>query len=254
MCASGARWLRRGRRLPGCSRLGPRIVAGTKLPNGVCAWTRSASSGAGSWGPGSPRSARRQVPRWSSWSATPARSRRAARASSGRCRARCPRASSEGDADAARAHLTFADGFDALADRTLVVEAVMEEESVKTDVFRKLDATVLDEDAILATNTSSIPIIKLAMVTAVPSRSSGCTSSTRCPVLKLVEVISSLLTSSETTARVRGFATDQLGKRVISSPDRAGFVVNALLIPYLLRRSGCSSRGSRAPRTSTPGW
>jgi len=87
---------------------------------------------------------------------------------------------------------------------------------------------------VLATNTSSIPIIKLAMATHRPEQVIGMHFFNPVPVLKLVEVISSLLTSQETAERVRGFTTDRLGKRVITSPDRAGFVVNALLIPYLL--------------------
>jgi 3-hydroxybutyryl-CoA dehydrogenase len=138
------------------------------------------------------------------------------------------------DAAAARANLTYAESFDALEDRDLVVEAVLEEEHAKEEVFRHLDEVVRSEDAILATNTSSIPIIKLAMATKRPQHVIGMHFFNPVPVLKLVEVISSLLTSEDTTDRVRAFATDRLGKRVISSPDRAGFVVNALLIPYLL--------------------
>ncbi len=141
---------------------------------------------------------------------------------------------SEEDADAARGRLTFTEAFDGLGDRELVVEAVMEEEGVKEEVFRHLDAVVGSDDAILATNTSSIPIIKLAMATKRPEQVIGMHFFNPVPVLKLVEVISSLLTSPETASRVRSFATDRLGKRVIASPDRAGFVVNALLIPYLL--------------------
>ena len=140
----------------------------------------------------------------------------------------------EADADAARANLTFADAIDGLADRDFVVEAVLEDERAKEEVFRHLDAVVRSDDAILATNTSSIPIIKLAMVTKRPEQVIGMHFFNPVPVLKLVEVISSLLTSPETSSRVRSFATDRLGKRVIASPDRAGFVVNALLIPYLL--------------------
>jgi 3-hydroxybutyryl-CoA dehydrogenase len=141
---------------------------------------------------------------------------------------------SEEEGEAARASLTFAEHFDALADRVLIVEAVLEEESAKMDVFRRLDDVVEADDAILATNTSSIPIIKLAMATKRPEQVIGMHFFNPVPVLKLVEVISSLLTSPDTTTRVREFATDRLGKRVIASPDRAGFVVNALLIPYLL--------------------
>src|SRR5580693_4574990 len=140
----------------------------------------------------------------------------------------------EEDADVARANLLFAESFDELADRTFVVEAVLEEERAKEDVFRRLDAIVQSDDAVLATNTSSIPIIKLAMTTKRPEQVIGMHFFNPVPVLKLVEVISSLLTSAETTERVHAYATDSLNKRVISAKDRAGFVVNALLIPYLL--------------------
>jgi len=140
----------------------------------------------------------------------------------------------EADAEEARANITFAASFDELADRTLVVEAVMEDEDAKEEVFRHLDAVVESDDAVLATNTSSIPIIKLAMTTKRPEQVIGMHFFNPVPVLKLVEVISSLLTSPSTVAKVRSFATDDLGKRVITSQDRAGFVVNALLIPYLL--------------------
>jgi 3-hydroxybutyryl-CoA dehydrogenase len=140
----------------------------------------------------------------------------------------------EADADAARANLVFASSFDQLADRTFVVEAVLEDETAKEEVFRHLDAVVESDDAVLATNTSSIPIIKLAMTTKRPEQVIGMHFFNPVPVLKLVEVISSLLTSPATVAKVRSFATEDLGKQVITSPDRAGFVVNALLIPYLL--------------------
>jgi len=130
--------------------------------------------------------------------------------------------------------LVFSSTFDALADRDLVVEAVAEDESIKEDVFRQLDRVVQSPNAIFTTNTSSIPIIKLAMVTQRPENVVGMHFFNPVPVLKLVEMISSLLTSKETAATVRSFAEDRLAKHVIVSPDRAGFVVNALLIPYLL--------------------
>jgi 3-hydroxybutyryl-CoA dehydrogenase len=133
-----------------------------------------------------------------------------------------------------RDNLSFTTDFSELADRELVIEAVAENEEVKLDVFRKIDAAVKDPGAILATNTSSIPIIKLAMATNRPEQVIGMHFFNPVPVLKLVELISSLLTSPETTARARSYATESLNKRVITSPDRAGFVVNALLIPYLL--------------------
>ena len=133
-----------------------------------------------------------------------------------------------------RGNLTFSDDFAPLADRDMVIEAVAEDEATKVAVFRMLDAVVNDRQAILATNTSSIPIIKLAMATKRPEQVIGMHFFNPVPVLRLVEVISSLLTNAETTQRVHDYAINSLNKRVITSPDRAGFVVNALLIPYLL--------------------
>jgi 3-hydroxybutyryl-CoA dehydrogenase len=140
----------------------------------------------------------------------------------------------EDEANRARGNLTFGEDYAMLADRELVIEAVAEIEATKIAVFEKLDAVVTDPRAILATNTSSIPIIKLAMVTRRPEQVIGMHFFNPVPVLRLVEVISSLLTSAETTARVHEYAIESLNKKVITSKDRAGFVVNALLVPYLL--------------------
>jgi 3-hydroxybutyryl-CoA dehydrogenase len=140
----------------------------------------------------------------------------------------------EDEAALARSNLHFSDDFAKLANVQFVIEAVAEDEKTKVEVFKTLDAVVQDPNAILATNTSSIPIIKLAMATRRPEQVIGMHFFNPVPVLKLVEVISSLLTSAETTERVHEFASGPLKKRVITSPDRAGFVVNALLIPYLL--------------------
>lgn len=140
----------------------------------------------------------------------------------------------EEEANLARGNLMFSEDFSRLADRELVIEAVAEDEQTKVDVFQKLDAVVQDPLAILASNTSSIPIIKLAMVTKRPEQVIGMHFFNPVPVLRLVEIISSLLTSPETALRIRDYASGPLKKRVITSPDRAGFVVNALLIPYLL--------------------
>lgn len=137
-------------------------------------------------------------------------------------------------ADAAWASLRFEASLEALSDRDLVIEAVAEDEDIKTAVFTELDRIVTNPEAIFTTNTSSIPIIKLAMATQRPQQVIGMHFFNPVPVLKLVEMIPSLLSSSETSARIRAFAEEQLGKHVIVSPDRAGFVVNALLIPYLL--------------------
>ncbi len=121
-----------------------------------------------------------------------------------------------------------------LADRDLVVEAVAEVESVKIDVFRRLDEIVASHDAILATNTSSIPVMKLAMTTSRPAQVVGVHFFNPVPVLELVELVPSLVTSSDTEQRAREFVEKRLAKQVIRAQDRSGFVVNALLIPYLL--------------------
>jgi 3-hydroxybutyryl-CoA dehydrogenase len=130
--------------------------------------------------------------------------------------------------------LTFSADFGALADRQLVVEAVTEAEATKTAVFRTLDEVVADKSAILASNTSSIPIMKLGMATQRPEQVIGLHFFNPVPVLPLVELVSSLVTSPDTTEQASAFASDVLGKHVIRSQDRAGFIVNALLIPYLL--------------------
>lgn len=138
------------------------------------------------------------------------------------------------DHDRALEALRYSSDVGALADRDLVVEAVTENEGVKTEIFRSLDQVVEEPGAILASNTSSIPIMKLAMATRRPAHVVGLHFFNPVPVLPLVELVSSLVTSTETTERAAGFATDVLGKHVIRSQDRAGFIVNALLIPYLL--------------------
>jgi 3-hydroxybutyryl-CoA dehydrogenase len=136
--------------------------------------------------------------------------------------------------DAALANITFTTDYGELADRQLVVEAVVEDEAMKVDVFTELDRVVTDPAAILASNTSSIPIMKLGMATSRPEQVIGIHFFNPVPVLRLVELVTSLLTAPATHDRASAFATEVLGKRVIRSQDRAGFVVNALLIPYIL--------------------
>ena len=136
--------------------------------------------------------------------------------------------------DAAVARLSFTTDLGDFADRQLVVEAIAEVEVLKTEVFAVLDRVVEDGGAILASNTSSIPIMKLGIATRRPEHVVGIHFFNPVPVLKLVELVTSLMTSPETATRAESFATDVLQKRVIRSTDRAGFVVNALLIPYLL--------------------
>jgi 3-hydroxybutyryl-CoA dehydrogenase len=140
----------------------------------------------------------------------------------------------EADRDAAIGRLSFTTDIADLADRDLVVEAVVEDEAMKVDIFRELDRHVGGDAAILASNTSSIPIMKLGTATARPEQVIGIHFFNPVPVLKLVELVTSLMTSDETLQRSSAFATDVLDKRVIRSKDRAGFIVNSLLIPYLL--------------------
>jgi 3-hydroxybutyryl-CoA dehydrogenase len=140
----------------------------------------------------------------------------------------------EAERDSALARLGFTTDLADLADRQLVVEAVVEDEALKFEIFRQLDQHVAAPDAILASNTSSIPIMKLGTATRRPEQVIGIHFFNPVPVLRLVELVTSLMTSDETAQRSSSFATDVLHKRVIRSKDRAGFVVNALLIPYLL--------------------
>lgn len=141
---------------------------------------------------------------------------------------------SEEERDAALARLSFTTDLGDLADRQLVIEAVIEDEALKTEVFSILDKVVTDEHAILASNTSSIPVMKLGIATQRPEHVLGIHFFNPVPVLKLVELVTSLLTSPETAMRADAFATEVLHKKVIRSQDRAGFIVNALLIPYIL--------------------
>lgn len=140
----------------------------------------------------------------------------------------------EDERDAAVGRLSFTTEIADLADRQLVVEAVVEDEDMKVDIFQQLDRVVTADDAILASNTSSIPIMKLGTATQRPEQIIGIHFFNPVPVLKLVELVTSLMTSDTTTDRSDGFAAEVLHKRVIKSQDRAGFIVNALLIPYLL--------------------
>jgi 3-hydroxybutyryl-CoA dehydrogenase len=140
----------------------------------------------------------------------------------------------EEDRDGTLARLAFTTDLGDLADRQLVIEAVVENEPAKLEVFSLLDKVVLAPDAILASNTSSIPIMKLAMATERPASVLGMHFFNPVPVMRLVELVTSLLTSDDTQGRAESFAAGVLHKRVIKSQDRAGFIVNSLLIPYIL--------------------
>ena len=141
---------------------------------------------------------------------------------------------SEEERDEALSRLSFTTDLGDFADREMVIEAVLEDEGLKTDVFATLDKVVTAPDAILASNTSSIPVMKLGIATQRPEQVLGVHFFNPVPVLRLVEIVPSLMTSPDSLARAEKFAAGSLNKRVVRSQDRAGFVVNALLVPYLL--------------------
>ena len=160
---------------------------------------------------------------------------RAGPGSSGRSTAPCVTASSPRRPPRTRAHGSrFTTDLGDLADRDLVVEAVAEDEQAKLDVFATLDKVVVRRDAILASNTSAIPIMKLAMATSRPDRVIGIHFFNPVPVLPSSSWSPPCSPARTTAARAESFLTDVLGKQVIRAQDRAGFVVNALLVPYLL--------------------
>ncbi|TFV54798.1 3-hydroxybutyryl-CoA dehydrogenase [Mycobacterium sp. PS03-16] len=140
----------------------------------------------------------------------------------------------ERERDEALANLRFTTDLAELADRQLVIEAVIEDEAVKGRIFAQLDEIITDPDAVLASNTSSIPIMKIAAATKNPSRVLGLHFFNPVPVLPLVELVNTLVTSESALERTSAFASDVLGKQVVRCGDRSGFVVNALLVPYLL--------------------
>ncbi|EFE71466.1 3-hydroxybutyryl-CoA dehydrogenase [Streptomyces viridosporus ATCC 14672] len=153
---------------------------------------------------------------------------------------------SEEQRDQALARLSFTHDLGDMADRQFVIEAVAENRDIKTDVIRALDKAVEDSAAILATNTSSIPIIDLAVATERPAQVIGMHFFNPVPVQQLVELIPALTTTEETVERARHL-TQQLGKQAIQAPDRSGFVVNALLVPYLLSAVRMVEAGSAVP-------
>ncbi len=132
------------------------------------------------------------------------------------------------DAQAALARITATTELDAAADAGIVVEAVFERLDVKHDVFRTLDR-ICREDAVLATNTSAIPITKIAAVTSRPDRVVGTHFFSPVPLMKLCEVVRGHKTTDETLARARSFA-EEIGKTVIVvNRDVAGFVTTRLI-------------------------
>ncbi len=136
-------------------------------------------------------------------------------------------------ADAILARIRWSTDLADLADREFVTEAIRETLEDKIDLIQQLDGIVA-ADAIIATNTSSIPVAQLAAASAHPERVLGTHYFNPVPVMPLVEVVAAIQTDPGVADRTAEFCADVLGKKVIRAVDRAGFVVNALLVPYLL--------------------
>jgi 3-hydroxybutyryl-CoA dehydrogenase len=137
----------------------------------------------------------------------------------------------EADRDATLARVTATENLHGLADCDLVIESVVEDLAVKTALFAELDLVVKD-GAILATNTSTLAVVDMAMATGRPDRVCGVHFFNPAPAMALVEVVRPLTASDETIAEATAFAT-ACGKSPVEVKDRAGFIVNALLFPYL---------------------
>ncbi|MFG3576329.1 3-hydroxyacyl-CoA dehydrogenase family protein [Micromonospora chersina] len=138
---------------------------------------------------------------------------------------------SEEDRDAALGRVTWSATLDHLADVDLVVEAVIEELSVKKALFASLDE-ICKPGVVLATTTSSLPVIDVAMATQRPADVIGLHFFNPAPIMPLVEIVQTIRTSGETSATARAVCA-ALGKTGVVCGDRSGFIVNALLFPYL---------------------
>jgi 3-hydroxybutyryl-CoA dehydrogenase len=137
-----------------------------------------------------------------------------------------------GDRDSALARVTLTTELEDVAGAELVIEAVPENLGLKTSIIKALGDIVAD-DAVIASNTSSIPIAQLASAVHNADRVVGLHFFSPVPVMALVEVVRALNTSDETINTAHTFV-EQLGKRAIETKDRSGFIVNFLLIPYLM--------------------
>jgi 3-hydroxybutyryl-CoA dehydrogenase len=134
--------------------------------------------------------------------------------------------------EALQERISFSSELHSLHGAELVIEAIVEDLGVKREVFRTLDAA-LDDSVILASNTSSIPIAGLAAATHRPTRVVGLHFFSPVPIMKLVEIVVALDTAEDTVQTAEAFV-QQIGKRPIRTKDRSGFIVNMLLVPYLM--------------------
>jgi 3-hydroxybutyryl-CoA dehydrogenase len=137
----------------------------------------------------------------------------------------------ETERDSVLSRATGTHDLHALTECDLVIESVVEDLEVKQGLFRSLDL-VLKDDAILATNTSTLPVVELAVVTERPERVCGIHFFNPAPMMSLVEIVRPLTASDDTIAEAKAFATE-CGKQPVEVKDRAGFIVNGLLFPYL---------------------
>ncbi len=138
----------------------------------------------------------------------------------------------QGARDEALARITFTTSLDDLADCDLVVEAIIESLDAKKELFGYLDG-ICSEETIFASNTSSLTVTDMAAATSRPERFVGLHFFNPVPVMKLVEVVRTIVTSQETFETAHDFAV-RVGKTPISAKDNSGFVVNLLLVPYML--------------------
>jgi len=137
----------------------------------------------------------------------------------------------QADADAALARVTPTADLADLASCDLVIESIVEDLDLKLELFRTLDG-IVKADGILATNTSTLPVVEMAVATGRPDRVCGVHFFNPAPAMSLVEIVRPLTGSDEVIAAVTGFAR-ACGKEPVEVADRAGFIVNALLFPYL---------------------
>jgi 3-hydroxybutyryl-CoA dehydrogenase len=137
-----------------------------------------------------------------------------------------------GDGEAIRKRLIFSSSLEEISSSDLVIEAIVENLEAKREVFKSLDALCAPH-AIFCSNTSSLTIAEMAAGTKRPDRFAGLHFFNPVPVMKLVEVVRAIDTSDDTIGRVTAFATS-LGKTPIACRDNSGFVVNRLLVPFLL--------------------
>ncbi|KTB47997.1 3-hydroxyacyl-CoA dehydrogenase [Dehalogenimonas alkenigignens] len=142
------------------------------------------------------------------------------------------------------ARIATADTMTALGDCDLVIESAVENMELKKSIFAEMDA-VCRPDAILATNTSSLSIIDLAMATRRPNQVLGLHFFNPAPLMPLLEVVRTIATSDETLAAGKAFG-ESLGKTIIVARDAPGYIVNTLLIPYLLNAIRMLDRGQAA--------